>query len=279
MHHPFRYIRAVVIQNLVYPLSKKGVTTTAHLISGQTIKVVLPSATDLYLAGCKTDDSEIRLTRFLIHQLNKGDVFFDAGAHFGFYSLLASSLVGSAGKVLSVEASPTTFQVLKENIGTEKNILSFHCVLGSKQGAVTFFEFPVRYAEYNSVSVKQYENEKWFLANRPSEKKIDAMTVDSILQQSGLRPAVIKIDVEGGEWEVIKGLQTFLSQHNPVIVMEFVTGNPENSPYVLAEKLLHSIGYKPHWIDASGTPVLLTQSTNQIVHNTGKRSDNIVYLR
>src|SRR4051812_18787833 len=53
------------------------------------IYVTVPPAEELWLCGLYLDQSEINLTRFLIRHLNDGDVFFDVGAHFGYYSLLA----------------------------------------------------------------------------------------------------------------------------------------------------------------------------------------------
>lgn len=59
---------------------------------------------------------EYQEVAYLRARLGPGQVFADVGANIGFYSLLASRLVGSTGNVLSIEAVPTIFSSLQENI-------------------------------------------------------------------------------------------------------------------------------------------------------------------
>ena len=59
---------------------------------------------------------EHNLTHYTMSRLRKGDVYVDVGANVGYYSLLASRLVGAAGKVISVEAAPATAALLKQNL-------------------------------------------------------------------------------------------------------------------------------------------------------------------
>lgn len=276
---PVRYVFAVGFREFIYPFIKKGIRVTSRLITGQKVTVLLPSATDIYLAGCKTDDSETRLARYMINHIQEGDVVLDAGAHIGYYSLLSCFLVGQNGRVAAVEASPAALELLRANTEAFKNIHICATVLGSNDGEISFYEFPVQYAEYNSVNSRQYEQEPWFAANKPVLRKLKSMRGDSLLNQLQLVPDFIKIDVEGNEAEVISGLTETIQTCSPVIMMEFVGSNSENSPHIQAEKLLFQAGYRSYQLLENGEPALLSRPTNEFVQESKLRSDNILYLK
>src|SRR5690606_12974270 len=99
LHDPFRYVNTLAFTKFIYPRTHKGVLKKARTFFGNDMQVLLPAATDIYLTGGKTHSSEIRLARFMINRLKPGDVYVDIGAHFGFFTLLASALVGDKGKV------------------------------------------------------------------------------------------------------------------------------------------------------------------------------------
>jgi hypothetical protein len=59
---------------------------------------------------------EPNLTHWIVGRLRRGDTFVDVGANIGYYSLLASKLVGPGGSVVALEASPTIFHQLQDNL-------------------------------------------------------------------------------------------------------------------------------------------------------------------
>jgi Met-10+ like-protein len=59
---------------------------------------------------------EPNLTRWIVRRLAPGDVFIDVDTNVGYYSLLASKLVGESGSVVAIEASPSTFKILQTNL-------------------------------------------------------------------------------------------------------------------------------------------------------------------
>nr|MBS0037520.1 FkbM family methyltransferase [Saprospiraceae bacterium] len=112
--NPKKYADAVLYRKLFYP--KWGTRKVkSETFFGKKINLLLPSGTDIFLTGGKSHPSEIRLARFLIQKLNPGNVFLDVGAHYGYFSLLGSVLVGETGKVFSFEASESTFAMLELN--------------------------------------------------------------------------------------------------------------------------------------------------------------------
>ncbi|MEZ4982586.1 MAG: hypothetical protein R2769_13585 [Saprospiraceae bacterium] len=117
---PFKYLGAILHRQLVFPLQKKSWETKSKTFWGEEMILLLPSSTDIYLTGGKSHDSEIRLAKFLIHQLRPGDTFVDIGTHYGYFTLLALEIVGASGKVFSLEASPVNFSILEKNTRNRK---------------------------------------------------------------------------------------------------------------------------------------------------------------
>ncbi|NJL77576.1 MAG: FkbM family methyltransferase, partial [Saprospiraceae bacterium] len=189
------------------------------------MKVILPAGMDLFLLGAKGHDSEVRLARWLINTLQSGDTFLDVGAHFGYYSLLASQLVGETGKVVAFEAAPKTFALLEKNVKPYSNILALPKAVSDKVASIEIYEFPVLYSEYNTLDTKPFEGMEWFKENLPQPTTVPAISLDFYCQQATIHPTVIKIDVEGAEGSVLKGLQHRLCFSSPQLVMEFSQKN------------------------------------------------------
>ena len=133
MNSPIRYPLAMVFSKIAYPLLKKEWYKKVIPFFGTTMTIALPSGTDILINGIKSHDSEIRLSKFLTRHLNPGGIFIDIGAHHGYYSLLASSLVGAKGKVFSVEASHHSFELLRLNTIHHPAISIFHNAAGDEK--------------------------------------------------------------------------------------------------------------------------------------------------
>ena len=159
--NPARYVSAMALVKFIYPVTRKSSLRQTNLFWGDSMKVLLPAATDIYLTGGKTHESETRLAKYLVKNLKQGDTFVDIGAHFGYFTLLAAHLVGNSGKVYGIEPAKGTFEVLKENVSAKNNISIYHNAVSDKQEVVSFYEFPVLYSEYNAMNVDKFENESW----------------------------------------------------------------------------------------------------------------------
>jgi FkbM family methyltransferase len=145
---------------------------------------------DIYLLGCKTDDSEIRLANYLFKHLREGDFFVDIGSHIGYYSLLSSFCVGETGRVLSIEASPASFYLLKKNVSKHKNIEAFNIALSDKNETIPFFEFRGQYTEYNTIEPEQFKEKNWFNRAGYNEIMMPAMKGTNYLKDIlGRRPS------------------------------------------------------------------------------------------
>lgn len=272
--HPGRYLLAMAWQFLVFPLCRIGLPVSRTMFFGQRLKVLLPAGTDLYLLGGKSHDSEIRLARYLLETLQPGHRFLDIGAHYGYFSALAARIVGAKGRVLAMEATPQTFAVLKDNLQRIPGAEARHVALADEVGEMTFFTFPVRYSEYNTLDVTPYEDEDWFADYPPAEVRIQTTTLDRILPE--YQPDLMKIDVEGAEHRVIRGGVQALATHHPPVVMEYLDETTSGGGHQEADRLLRSLGYQPYRIDAGGQLHACPDIEGHL-QETGLSSDNLVY--
>ena len=143
---------------------------------------------------------EPNLTAFISQRLRVGDTFIDVGANVGYFTLLASRIVGPEGSVVSIEASPSTHAALRKNLETNGatnvrtvNIAAFDC-----EASVPIYFLPEE--EFTSGA-------SIFRTIGPQEAIVPAKPLATILSPRELSKArLIKIDVEGAEERVVAGL-------------------------------------------------------------------------
>lgn len=277
LHNPARYLYAMMLSKCIYPLTHKGALKNAPLFFGGEMQVLLPAATDIYLAGGKTHSSEIRLAKFMINNLQPGANFLDIGAHFGYFTLLASSLVGDTGKVYAIEPASETFNLLQQNTSANSNVQTFHKAVSDKGEMVSFYEFPVLYSEYNTLDVEKFLKEDWIKKYNPHKTEVQATTIDGFLDENGLNPAMIKIDVEGAEVQAIKGGSHTWQEGSPVLVMEYLDEGNESS-YTQAADIMYGYGYTSYMITNEGT-LAETRDVLTYMRERGMTSENIVFKK
>lgn len=275
---PFRYIYAFIFRKFIYPINRKGQIKKVDTFFDLPMQIVLPASTDIYLTRGKPHPSEIRLAKFMIQHLQSGDTFVDIGAHFGYFSLLASVLVHKNGSIYSFEASKSTFQLLQKNTENQANIHLFNQAISNSNEYITFYQFPVMYSEYNSMEVDQFKKEGWFKKFKPEAIEIESITMDQFILKNKLNPKIIKIDVEGAEDKVIAGAQETLKIVHPFIVLEYLEASRHNEAHRKAADLLKNIGYQAHSIQENGELIFCNNIEFYLV-NQKLDSDNIVFVK
>lgn len=151
----------------------------------------------------------------------KGDVVFDVGGHHGLMAIVAGRVVGPEGNVISIEPNPWSRAELENNLKLNQalNVLVVPLAFSDKAGEVSFFAQQGT-ASWNSSLFNRFIGEGYTV----KELKIPADTMDAYVNRSGYVPKVIKIDVEGAEFLVLKGAQETIRSHRPILIMEF---NPD----------------------------------------------------
>lgn len=148
---------------------------------------------------------ELRVLEAILPVLRPGDTVFDIGAHIGLYTLLLARAVTDRGAVIAFEPSREPYEHLKENVELNelRNVRIFKKALG----------------DYNGQGVLRAgeENTEWSLLRSPPSggpcENVDIVIGDKLVLEGSLPiPRFVKIDVEGFEDAVIRGLRETLSQ-------------------------------------------------------------------
>lgn len=160
----------------------------------------------LYLFGVW----EPRMTQWLQRRLRPGDTFVDVGANIGYFSVLAARLVGDEGRVVAIEASEEFQARLRQNARLNEcgNIRAVHTAVSDKQQTLTFILADS--ANMGANSIVPYDG--------PAEStfEIEAYPLAEVLEADEIATArVIKIDVEGAEGSVVRGMAPLLGKLRP----------------------------------------------------------------
>jgi len=144
----------------------------------------------------------------------------DVGSNIGYYAMLESNLVGKKGKVIAIEPSPINFSYLKKNI--EQNNLSnvqlYNLAAGNFNGKVKFL-----LSNFSNWSrVEEFEGNLEGEEHLKSKHEIDLKTIDSVLNEIEISSVnLIRMDVEGFEYNVYQGLKNTIKKFSPLLVIEF----------------------------------------------------------
>ena len=188
--------------------------TEAEIFTGDIMNVVVPDnvSTALYLNGCfEADDSKA-----LIESLNEGDTFIDIGAHIGYYSMLASRLVGEKGKVICFEPTPSTYGLLVKNLQSKKNVKAENLAAYSVQTNMEFNDYGLKYMVFNSFK-KARLNDVDLVANHIN---VQTTTLDNYCRLNAVTPSFIKIDAESVELHVLQGSIEMIKNSKPGFMIE-----------------------------------------------------------
>ena len=139
-------------------------------------------------------------------QMPTNTLFLDIGANAGKYSIMLANSVQNS-QIYSFEPSPSTFKILKKNIELnklEQQVKAFNFGLSDQNGAMTFAMSQIFSGVSHIVDTAtgQYDNLSY------EQVKVQIKTLDDVIREEGITTEavrLIKIDVEGHEYNVLKG--------------------------------------------------------------------------
>lgn len=280
IHAPIRYLTGQFFNKIIYPLTKAQKLVKARSFFGDEMVVALPAGSDIYFTGGKSHPSEINLAYFLLKQVKPGSEFADIGAHFGYFTLLATKLVGPNGRVHSFEPGANTFKILQINTSKRPNTQVSNSALSDQNGQLQFYEFPAYYSEYNTIDISQFDGKDWIKKYKPERIIVEAVAIDDLVSTISFNPDIIKMDVEGAENKVIKGGMQYFEHNAPIIIMEYLSASRGNDAHKKAVELLLSLGYHVNILKEKGElEVVSKESLDAYLECRGIDSDNIVLMK
>lgn len=211
---------------------------------GEEMIVVIPEVVSLQLY--RYGFFEEGLTRMVLEYLKPGMTFFDIGAHIGYYTLLASYIVGERGQVHSFEPTPSTFKILKLNCSKKPNVILNNFAVASRKTTLIINDYGIRYSAYNSLYNPRLP-ENIISKLNPKKYEIQAISIDEYVEENRIKPDFIKIDAESAEYEILLGMKQTIEKFHPIITIEVgdfgIQGVPTSKELI---EFLLKMGYIPY---------------------------------
>src|SRR5579872_906455 len=164
-------------------------------------------------AGGKIHEKPVTLMVF--DALKESQCFVDAGANLGWYTCLAAEFI-PAGMVYSFEMDDLNFNLLRKNVAVNNfsNVMLYHAALADAPGSVSYRRDEMGPNPRNSLSSS--------VTNRGVRDVItvDAISLDTFFADKVVKPDLIKIDVEGAETKVLRGMAGLLKNNNLKLFVE-----------------------------------------------------------
>jgi FkbM family methyltransferase len=235
----------VIKQPVIFPYASKS-----KLI----IKKGLSGATGNYYCGLQ----EFEDMSFLLHFLREPDLFMDIGANIGSFSILASSETGAS--TFAFEPIPETYKMLENNIyinNIQDKVKLYNKGVGEKNETLNF---TTCYDVINHVA----------LQNGPNTVGVEILTLNDICRNN--IPSLLKIDVEGFEYHVIKGAGNILPR--PELKAIIIELNGSGKRYGIDDTVIHELLLKYGFKSYKYFPF---QRKLEEINYLG--SDNTIYIR
>lgn len=173
---------------------------------------------------------EMPVTEAITRFVGSGMSVIDAGANHGYFTVLMADLVGSTGHVFAAEPNPRMMNLLEKSVkvnGLNSRVTSVTEALSSESGHSITLHVPEDFPQNASI--------KWNGNDRSEGHKTKTLTIDELIGNRNVD--FIKIDVEGAEEDVWKGMSALVGRKKPLAILLEFTPNR----YADAEGFLRSI--------------------------------------
>lgn len=229
----------------------------------------------------------------LEHLLQEGMTMLDIGAHVGYYSRLASNIIGEKGQIVAFEPHPRNHAFLTRNVGKRDNIRILQVALAEEEGTAELYDYlmmsasgslnydeslrDTQMAQVSNLDIAPRIDEKF----EPQVYTVRTAPVDKLLAEQGITQVdVVKMDIEGAEMGALRGMrETIRNSPNLSLVMEY---NPMglkafgNNPVASLQEVL-AMGFQSMYViedDSSLTDYTanvdgLDALTTRLVKNMG----------
>lgn len=159
---------------------------------------------------------EPEITKIVKEIIKKDQIVIDVGANIGYFTTLFSKLVGTAGKVYAFEPAPINFEILQRNIlvNNLKNVLIHQTAASNVSNTQDLY-----LSTWNFGDNRLFEKPRDERDLEREKIQVDTIRLDEIVKE---KINLIKIDVQGFEWQVIDGAKKLIDNNNDIkIIFEF----------------------------------------------------------
>lgn len=182
---------------------------------------------------------EKRICEIVRSHLKPGDVAFDIGTFYGFYSALFSKIVGDKGEVHAFEIDLKNFNITKKTIllNRSENVTLNFIAVAESDGLMEFISPESVANAYNFDSLKGNRGTGHLSYVKTNESiSVKTLSLDSYVSEKKLDHIdFIKIDIEGYELPALRGMKNLIKKYQPLIIVEFGSVSALRTGYSLKE--------------------------------------------
>lgn len=214
---------------------------------------------------------ETNITRFVLQTLRAGDTFVDVGANVGYFTILAAPLVGDTGSVIAFEPERHNFELLERNVALNQygQVVLNNCAVGADEGGTARLNInPLNHGGNSLLPFSHYaagahtetiEQIRSQYADADLYQDVPVRSLDAYFKEALPGSiSLMKIDVEGFEREVLRGMSSLLKKRAARAVICEVN-NAETRAAVFAR--MAEAGYLPHRVSFEGAVTPIGQDT------------------
>jgi FkbM family methyltransferase len=182
---------------------------------------------------------EDELTEAFLRLVQPNQVVVDIGMHLGYFTTLFAQLVGPGGQVHSFEPTPSTRKLSLANVSQFPQVTVHPLAVWSSRTTMTFYDYGVQWMAYNSFTKARLETEV-----KGTPFQVETITLDIFCQTLNRPIAVVKIDAESAERDILSGAVGLLASDQPIISLEVGDeGSTECHSRELVE-IIQKMGYR-----------------------------------
>ncbi|PWH16544.1 MAG: hypothetical protein DDG59_09260 [Anaerolineae bacterium] len=219
------------------------VEITAGGLRGLSLYLDLSQEKDYWLGTYEPD-----LQRAIEEWVQAGQTAYDVGANVGYVTLLFARRVGEQGKVIAFEPFPANVHRLKQNLAANAGLAPMEVVAAAVVEAAQTVTFLIGPSDDTGRVVEHGTD----VSAGSEQLAVPGVALDALVFEQGYPPPqVVKIDVEGGEVAVLRGMRRLLEQVRPLVLLE--THNPACSE--AAWQILTQCGYRLCWMKKGYPPL------------------------
>jgi FkbM family methyltransferase len=182
-----------------------------------------------------------------IERFVTGDgIFIDIGANIGLYTLHVSKLTNHKTPIICFEPFYKNYFSLIENITLNRlsNVTIEKIAIGEKEGVINLY-YDKKENNLGMVSLNPVVN--------AIKEEVQITSLDAyLINKSFLKIDLIKIDIEGFEYEALLGMKYTLTTFQPTLLIEMLDSNKSCGQNLNCDNLLKGIGYSKYFIDNDG---------------------------
>lgn len=157
--------------------------------------------------------------------LRPGQHFLDLGANIGWYTVIASLLTGEDGRVYAFEPDNNNYALLEKNcrINNCTNIVLENYAVSDITGQERLYKNPENFGDH---SLGKNTHLRCFNYHNESCQDVRSLRLDQYFNDENFAAiSLIKMDTQGCEPKIIRGLEKLLARHRPTIIMEYAPGH------------------------------------------------------